>query len=66
MTDKPTHEPPRLLPLRKAAAEIGIDERQLRNAIKEKLIPHYRLRKSRTLVSVQEVIAIMKSQGEEK
>lgn len=50
-----------LLPIRRAAKAIGVQYRQLLNAVNEKLVPHYKLRKSRMLVSVSEVISIMRS-----
>ena len=53
--------PTDLLPIRRAAEHIGVQYRQLLEAVNEKIVPHYKLRKSRMLVSVSEVISIMRS-----
>ena len=50
-----------LLTIKKAAQEIGIQYRQLLDAVNEGTVPHYRLRKSRKLVSIPEIIEIMKN-----
>ncbi len=49
-----------LLSLRQAAKAIGVQYRQLLNAVNEGLVPYYKLRKGRMLVSVSEVISIMR------
>jgi len=55
---------PKLLPINKAAEVIGVHYRQLLDAVNEGEIPHYRIKKSHRLVSVPEVLAIMKSKEE--
>ena len=57
------HQVPRLLPIKAAATELGLEYRQLLSAVNEGLVPHYRLRTSRLLVSISEVIAVMKIEG---
>lgn len=53
----------KLLTIKKAATEIGVQYRQLLDAVNNGTVPHYKLGKSRMLVSVPEVIAIMKTQN---
>lgn len=49
----------KLLPLKEAAAHVGVPYRQLLQAVNEGLVPSYKLLNSRTLVKVNEVIAVM-------
>mgnify|MGYP003579950388 CR=1 FL=1 len=57
---------PALLPIKRAAEVIGLEYRQLLSAANEGLIPTYRLRTSRYLVNVAEVISVMKVKGSEQ
>jgi hypothetical protein len=47
----------------KAAQIIGVQYRQLLDAVNTNLIPHYKIGHSRRLVNISEVIAIMKTDG---
>ena len=49
----------------KSAAEIiGVQYRQLLDAVNDKTIPCYRINKSRRLVDIEEVVSIMRAQAE--
>tara|TARA_R110002124_G_scaffold149220_1_gene315068 strand:+ start:216995 stop:217225 length:231 start_codon:yes stop_codon:yes gene_type:complete len=52
-----------LLPIPKAAKIIGVQYRQLLDAVETGNVPHYQLGKSRRLVSVPEVVSIMQTRG---
>ena len=54
---------PELLPIKKAASIIGVQYRQLLQCVHDGVVPHYKIGNSRQLVSVPEVIAIMKNDG---
>ncbi|MEC8664473.1 MAG: hypothetical protein VXY16_03270 [Pseudomonadota bacterium] len=54
---------PRLLNIKEAALHIGVHYRQLLDSVSDGTIPTYRLHKSRKLVDVDEVVAIMREQG---
>lgn len=54
---------PELLTVKKAATIIGVQYRQLLNAVHCGDVPHYKIGKSRQLVNVQEVVAVMKQDG---
>ena len=51
----------KLLTIKKAASIIGVQYRQLLEAVKCGDIPHYKIKSSRMLVSVPEIMAIMKN-----
>lgn len=53
----------RFYTIRQAADRIGLNYRQLLNAVNDGAVPHYRLGKSRMMVSLPEVLAIMQVQG---
>lgn len=55
-----THQ---LYTIRQAADQIGLNYRQLLQAVNDGIVPHYRLGKSRMMVSLPEVLAIMQVQG---
>lgn len=57
---------PLLLSVKAAATHIGVQYRQLLAAVNAGEIPTYRLRRSRELVDVQEIMALMRKQGAEK
>ena len=65
MGNKDHHEPI-LLSIRDAARVIGIEQRQLREAIRDNLVPHYKLRNSIIMVKVSEVLSVMKHHKGEK
>lgn len=50
---------PILLSIREAARVIGIQPRQLREAVNDGLVPHYKLRNSIMLVKVSEILSAM-------
>lgn len=50
---------PLLVSINEAARIIGIQPRQLREAVNEGLVPHYKLRNSIMLVSVSEILSVM-------
>lgn len=54
---------PELLPIKKAASLIGVQYRQLLNAVNSGDVPHYKIGTSRQLVNLAEVVAIMKKNG---
>lgn len=56
-------ETPHLVTIKKASEIIGVQYRQILNALHEGIIPHYRLGNSRMLVNVSEVISIMRNNG---
>ena len=56
---KQSTENERLVTIRQAANTVGVHYRQLLQAVNEKLVPHYQLRRSRKLVKVSEVLAAM-------
>jgi septum formation inhibitor-activating ATPase MinD len=60
------NQDPVLHSIRDAARIIGIQQRQLREAVNDGLVPHYKLRNSIILVSVPEVLSIMKTQRKEQ
>lgn len=49
----------RLVTVRQAAETIGVNYRQLLCAVNERVIPSYRMKRSRTLVKISEVISCM-------
>lgn len=63
-TDKP-----KLYTITEASDLIGVPYRQLLDAVKEGIVPHYKLKKSRMMVSIPEVLEVMKNntqnQGED-
>lgn len=59
--DNQNQQEPVLLSIKAAAYTIGIQPRQLREAINDGLVPHYKLRNSIILVSVPEVLSLMKT-----
>lgn len=65
MNDKNQPEPI-LHSIRDAARIIGVEPRQLRQAVNDRLVPSYKLRNSILMVCVQEVLSIMKSNLMEK
>lgn len=50
--------------IKEAASALGVQYRQLLDAVNDGTVPCYRIKKSRRLVSVPEILEIMKSQGE--
>lgn len=56
---------PILHSIKDAARIIGIEQRQLREAVNDGLVPHYKLRNSIMLVSVPEVLSMMKNSNKE-
>lgn len=48
-----------LTTIAKAAKELGIPYRQLLQGVNEGIIPHYRIQKSRRLIKLSDVLAIM-------
>lgn len=54
---------PRLFTIKQAAEQIGIQYRNLLQAVHDGKVPCYKLGKSRDLVSVQEVLSVMKTEG---
>ena len=50
---------PILVSIKEAARIIGIQSRQLREAINDGLVPHYKLRNSIMLVKVSEILSAM-------
>ena len=54
-------EIPKLLTIKQAAQKLNLEYRQLLSAVNEGIVPFYQLRRGRKLVSVTEVIAIMKT-----
>lgn len=60
MNDNDQHEPI-LLSIRDAARVIGIEQRQLREAIRDGLVPHYKLRNSIMMVKVSEILSAMQT-----
>jgi len=60
-----TDSTPELVPIKTAAKQLNLHYRQLLSSIQEGLVPTYRLRRGRTLVSVEEIKSIMKRHGGE-
>lgn len=58
-----TGQSSQLQTIKKAACLIGVQYRQLLDAVNTNLVPHYKIGSSRKLVNVSEVIAIMKADG---
>ena len=58
-------EIPELLTIKEAAKQLNLEYRQLLSAVNEGVVPFYQLRRGRKLVSVSEVIAIMKNNQSE-
>ena len=58
-------EIPELLTIKEAAKRLNLEYRQLLSAVNEGVVPFYQLRRGRKLVSVSEVIAIMKNNQSE-
>ncbi len=56
-------ERPKLHTIKQAAKIIGVQYRAVLQAVHDGTIPHYKIGKSRMLVSVPEVVAIMKNDG---
>lgn len=54
----------KLLSVRAAASALGVQYRQILEAVNTGKIPHYRLQKSRRYVRLDEVLTIMKQQAE--
>jgi hypothetical protein len=54
---------PELLTIKKTALVIGVQYRQLLEAVNLGTVPHYQIEKSRKLLNPAEVIAIMKNDG---
>lgn len=54
---------PIFLTIKAAAYKLGLSYRNLLEAVNAGVIPHYKLQNSRMLVSVTEVVAIMKNDG---
>lgn len=55
---------PILLSISEAARVVGIHPRQLREAVNDGLVPHYKLRNSIMLVKVSEILSAMQSQSQ--
>ncbi|MCB1784498.1 MAG: excisionase family DNA-binding protein, partial [Alphaproteobacteria bacterium] len=53
------------LTIKEAAKQLNLEYRQLLSAVNEGVVPFYQLRRGRKLVSVSEVIAIMKNNQSE-
>ena len=58
-------EIPELLTIKQAAKRLNLEYRQLLSAVNEGVVPFYQLRRGRKVVSVSEVIAIMKNNQSE-
>lgn len=58
-----TKPEPIFLSIKAAAYELGLSYRTLLEAVNAGVVPHYKLRNSRMLVLVPEVVAIMKNGG---
>ena len=56
-------EIPQLFTIKYAAKQIGMQYRQLLDAVNSGEIPHYRIGKGRRLVSISEVIRLAKCHG---
>ncbi len=53
--------PEKLHTITEASSLIGVPYRQLLEAVKEGIVPHYQIKKSRMMVSISEVLEIMKN-----
>lgn len=56
----------KLLTIKQASICIGVQYRQLLEAVNNGTVPFYQLHKSRKLVSVPEILEVMKIEHEEK
>jgi excisionase family DNA binding protein len=53
----------KLYTIKQAANHLGVQYRQLLDAVNDGTIPHYKIGKSRRLLNKNEVLTLMKVQG---
>lgn len=56
--------PFKLYTVKQAASLLGVQYRQVLQSLNNGQIPHYRIHKSRRMVRLDEVLAVMKQQAE--